>query len=234
MVNFKTILTLHYEGVSMRQISSRLLCSRNTVSSVIKSAELNKLTSAEVNSLSEEEVSKRLFPEKEVVPAYVQPDFEHIHKELLKPGTTLSILYGEYVMQCKSQHKPFYKRSYFFERYKEYVKKNRLTMHINHKPGDRVMVDWDGTTMNITDPYTGEITTAYLFVATLPFSMLCYVQACTTMKIPDWIDCHINMFEYFDGVPRLLVPDNLKTGVITNKKYEDPFLNKTYQEMADY
>ena len=96
MVNFKTILTLHYEGVSMRQISSRLLCSRNTVSSVIKSAELNKLTSAEVNSLSEEEVSKRLFPEKEVVPAYVQPDFEHIHKELLKPGTTLSILYLNY------------------------------------------------------------------------------------------------------------------------------------------
>lgn len=172
MVNFKGILTLYYEGVSMRQISSRFRCSRNTVSSAIKAAELNKLATAEVNSLSEEEVLKRLFPEKEVIPTYIHPDFDHIHKELLKPGTTLSILYGEYVIQCKSQHMPFYKRSYFFDKYEEYVKKNRLTMHINHKPSDRVMVDWDGTTMNITDPYTGEITTAYLFVATLPFSIL--------------------------------------------------------------
>lgn len=54
------------------------------------------------------------------------------------------------------------------------------------------------------------------------------------MKIADWIDCHINAYRYFEGVTRLLVPDNLKTGVISNKKYEDPVLNKSYQEMADH
>lgn len=64
--------------------------------------------------------------------------------------------------------------------------------------------------------------------------MLCYVQVCPTMKIADWIDCHINAYRYFEGVTRLLIPDNLKTGVISNKKYEDPVLNKSYQEMADH
>lgn len=107
-------------------------------------------------------------------------------------------------------------------------------MHISHKPGDKVMVDWNGKTMNIINRYTGELSTVYLFVATLPFSMYCYVQGCLSMKTEDWIDCHINMFEYFDGVPRLLIPDNLKTGVVSHKKYEDPVLNKSYQEMAEY
>jgi len=73
-------------------------------------------------------------------------------------------------------------------------------MHINHKPGDKLMVDWFGTTMSIYDEYTGEETKVYLFEATLPFSMYCYVQACHIMKINDWIDCHINAFNYFDGV----------------------------------
>ena len=230
----KTILKLHFEGASDRQIAQRLKKSRNTVSHTVKTAESVNLTPEQLDSLSEEELIKRLFPGKESLPVYAQPDFAYCHKELTKPGVTLSTLYSEYVFQCQSSHVPFYKRSYFFERYADYVKKNRLTMHINHKPGDKMMVDWDGKTMNIIDRYTGEVSTVYLFVATLPFSMYCYVQGCLSMKIEDWIDCHINAFEYFDGVPRLLIPDNLKTGVIANKKYEDPVLNKAYQEMADH
>ena len=107
-------------------------------------------------------------------------------------------------------------------------------MHINHKPGDKMMVDWNGTHMYVYDRYTGEAIPAYLFEATLPFSMYSYVQACPSMKINDWVDCHIQAYRYFGGVTRLLIPDNLKVGIIQNKKYEDPILNKSYQEMADY
>ena len=234
MDDIKHILIMHYEGHSQRQISERLRRSRNTIAEIVKAAMKNQLSLEKIIDLSEEEINTLLFPDKKYLPEYVQPDYEYCHKELLKDGVTLSLLYEEYVAQCRSQHKPFYKRTQFFDKYADYVKKHRLTMHINHKPADRVMVDWDGTTMEVCDEYTGEITTAYLFVGTLPFSMLSYVQACPTMKIHDWIDCHIRMFEYFDGVPRLLIPDNLKTGIITNKKYEDPITNKTYQEMADH
>lgn len=235
MSDNKTILKLHFEGYSQRQIAEAVKVSRkNTISPLIQAAVTKRLTLEKIIDLSEDEINVLLFPEKKYLPEYVQPDYEYCHKELLKDGVTLSLLYEEYVTQCKNQHKPFYKRTQFFDKYADYVKKHRLTMHINHKPADRVMVDWDGTTMGVCDKYTGEITTAYLFVGTLPFSMLSYVQACPTMKIHDWIDCHIRMFEYFDGVPRLLIPDNLKTGIITNKKYEDPVTNRTYQEMADH
>ena len=234
MYDNKTILKLHFDGVSIRQIAERLKKSRNTISRIITAAKSVNLTPEQLDSLSDDELTLLLFPKKELMPVYAQPDYAYCHKELTKPGVTLSTLYQEYVFQCQSAHVPFYKRSYFFEKYADYVKKNRLTMHISHKPGDKVMVDWDGKTMSIINRYTGELSTVYLFVATLPFSMYCYVQGCLSMKTEDWIDCHINMFEYFDGVPRLLIPDNLKTGVVSHKKYEDPVLNKSYQEMAEY
>ena len=234
MDDIKTILKLHFEGLSQRQIAERMKRSRNTVSEILRATAAQQLSLEQIVDLSEDELNALLFPEKKFIPEYVQPDYEYCHKELMKDGVTLSLLYEEYVTQCRSQKRPFYKRTQFFDKYADYVKKHRLTMHINHKPGDRVMVDWDGTTTEVHDEYTGEIVMAYLFVGTLPFSMLSYVQACPTMKIHDWIDCHIRMFEYFGGIPRLLIPDNLKTGIITNKKYEDPVTNRTYQEMADH
>ena len=96
------------------------------------------------------------------------------------------------------------------------------------------MVDWDGKTMKVHDRSLNQDVTAYMFVAVLPFSMYCYVEDCPHMDCKNWINCHIHAFEYFGGVSRILVPDNLKTGVIEHKKYEDPVLNKSYQEMADY
>ena len=161
-----------------------------------------------------------------------KPDFDYVHKELLKPGVTLSGLWEEYVQECKGAHQPFYHRSYFFSMYQSYVKQNNLTMHINHKPGDKIMVDWDGKTLSVFDRLTGEEYKVYLFVATLPFSMYSYVQPCMMMKQEDWIQAHINMYNYFGGVSRILVPDNLKTGVTSHKKYDDPVINKAYLNIS--
>ena len=107
-------------------------------------------------------------------------------------------------------------------------------MHIQHKPGGKLMVDWARTKIPIYDRYTGEETKVYLFVATLPFSMYTFATACATMTQEDWINAHNLMYEYFGGVTKILVPDNLKTGIISNKKHEDPVTNPTYQELADH
>ena len=155
MSDNKTILKLHFEGYSQRQIAEAVKVSRkNTISPLIQAAVTKRLTLEKIIDLSEEEINLLLFPEKKYLPEYVQPDYEYCHKELLKDGVTLSLLYEEYVTQCKNQHKPFYKRTQFFDKYADYVKKHRLTMHINHKPADRVMVDWDGTTTGVCDEYT--------------------------------------------------------------------------------
>lgn len=96
-----------------------------------------------------------------------------------------------------------------------------------------MQVDWAGGTIPYYDSVTGEEYKAYLFVAALPCSGYIYVEACNDMKIENWLMCHIHAYAYFGGVTRILVPDNLKTGVIANTRYETQ-LNQSYQELAEY
>jgi len=94
-----------------------------------------------------------------------------------------------------------------------------------------MQVDWAGQTMTYVEPETGEIKTAYLFVAVLPASAYPFVHAYGDTKLPNWIDAHVRAYEYFGGVPKVTIPDNTKTAVITPDRV-DPVLNKSYNEMA--
>ena len=106
-------------------------------------------------------------------------------------------------------------------------------MRVTHKPGETMQVDWVGGTIPYFDPITGGEYKAYLFVAALPCSSYLYVEACTDMMMENWLLCHVHAYAYFGGVTRILVPDNLKTGVTANTRYETQ-LNESYQELAEY
>jgi len=99
--------------------------------------------------MSYEELDHLLFPDRKFIPMYEVPDFDHVHKELLKPGTTMMMLYEEHVENYKKEKLPYYKKTQFYDLYADHVKRNRLTMHISHKPADKVEVDWFGTTMEV-------------------------------------------------------------------------------------
>ena len=62
-------------------------------------------------------------------------------------------------------------------------------------------------------------------------SNLTYAEATWTQKLADWTGAHVRMFRFFGGAPRLLVPDNLKSGVAKASFY-DPEINRTYRAMA--
>ena len=205
----KQILQLRCKGYSQRKIAEVLQISRNTVAQVFNAVASNAVSEASLEELNDEELHRKLFPDDLPTPALVTPDFEYIHKELLKSGVTLKLLWEEYGFECRASKKPPYMYSQFCKLYQDYVDRHRLTMHIQHKPGDKLMVDWTGTPLPLFDKLTGKDCKVYLFVATLPFSMYGYAQACLAMKEEDWINTHINMFEYFGGCTRLLIPDNL-------------------------
>lgn len=96
-----------------------------------------------------------------------------------------------------------------------------------------MQVDWAGNTLDIYDPVAGDISKTYLFVAVLPCSCYAYAEACNDMKLENWLLCHAHAYSYFGGVTRLLIPDNLKTGVSKNTRYET-VLNRSYQELAEH
>ncbi len=96
-----------------------------------------------IQNQNEMEVQKLLFGKETKLNLIIkQPDYQYIHKELLRPGTNIRLLWEEYAEDCRNNNFPFYQYSYFCEKYRDYVKKNNLTMHITHKPGDKLMVDW--------------------------------------------------------------------------------------------
>lgn len=230
----KQILQLLRDGYSQRRVAGALSVSRNTVTKVIQAAAAHPISCDRLDSLEEMEIHRLLFPEESMIPALVPPDFPYIHKELLKSGVTLKLLWEEYADNCRRAGSPPYMYSQYCKLYQDYVDRNKLTMHIQHKPGDKLMVDWAGTALPLYDSVTGDVCKVYLFVATLPFSMYCFARACLTMKEEDWINANVAMYEYFGGVTRLLIPDNLKVGILSNKKFEDPVANRSYQELADY
>jgi len=109
---------------------------------------------------------------------------------------------------------------------------NSVYMRKVYKAGERMLVDWAGVTMKYSNG-KGEEKTVYIFVAVLPASSYLYAEPFEDMKMENWIQGHVNAFEYFGGVPRLLVPDNTKTAVTKAGRYEAE-LNRTYKEMADH
>src|ERR1700730_15846268 len=72
---------------------------------------------------------------------------------------------------------------------------------------------------------------AEIFVGVLGASSYSYAEATFTQTLPDWIGAHVRMFRFFGGVPRLIVPDNLKNGVHKASFY-DPEINRSYGMMA--
>lgn len=185
----KQILQMFQDGYSQRRIASTLRVSRNTVAKVVNAASDQQLPKGTLESMDEAEIHHALFPEEALIPTLVTPDFPYIHKELLKSGVTLKLLWQEYVDTCRDSGKPPYGYSQYCKLYQDYVAQNNLTMHIQHKPGDKLMVDWAGTTLQLYDKVTGDSCKVYLFVATLPFSMYCYAQVQFAPHGGHWCVC---------------------------------------------
>lgn len=235
MTKFKEILRLHFHlGINKLKIAESLGCSRTTVTGVLKAANREGVTWEDVRGLDDREVKRRLYPSDDrEQPQYMTPDFDRVHTELMRSGVTLSLLWVEYCEECRIAGRIPYKSTQFYKYYREYAQKHKATMVIHRKPGDVMEVDWAGDTAHLIDPATGEFVKAYIFVAALAYSKYSYAEAFVDMKEAAWIAAHNHAYRYFGGVTRILAPDNLKTGVVSNTKHET-VINRTYQEMAEH
>ena len=233
MVNYREILRLNSLKYSQRQIAASVHSSRDTVSEVIKLAKQHELNWPLEEAATNEFLSSVFYPDRITQSDRKELDFSYLHHELAKQGVTMTLLWSEYCEKTYSSNLKPYMYSQFCDKYRDWAKLTKATMRIKHKPGDAMEVDWAGNTLSIYDSTTGEPTIAYLFVAVLPCSCYVYVELCPDMKSETWIMCHVHAYHYFGGVTRLLIPDNLKTGIIKNTRYETVF-NRSYNEMAEY
>lgn len=233
VVDYKRILQLDAVGVTGRGIADVLSCSRNTVASVLRTAQVRGVVYDDIAGMEPAAVRELFTAETEHVSDRVAPDLAEVHKELARPNVTLQLLWSEYAIKVRDGGGVPYSYQRFTHLYRTWVKVTGATMRIERKPGERVEVDWAGDTMTFIDPSTGQERVAYLFVAVCTYSAYYYIEACPDMTLGSWIDAHVAAFEAFGGAAKFLVPDNLRTGVSKADRYE-PVVNPAYSQMADH
>lgn len=234
MVDYREILRLLSLKYNYTQIAAAVHSSRHTVRDVSSLAKEKGICWPLGEELSNQKLYELLYPERlKKAQVYMEPDCPYIHEELAKKGVNLTLLHEEYKVKCAGAGRVPYQYTQFCEIYRSWARKSKATMRINHKLGDTMEVDWAGGTLPITDPVTGSTNPAYLFVAVLPCSCYAYAELCSDMQSESWLLCHVHAYEYFGGVTRLLIPDNLKTGVTRNTRL-DTVINRSYAELADH
>jgi transposase len=219
-------------GLSNRAVGRSCRIAHSTVREYLVRAEKAGLKWPLPETLDEDELYRLLFPEKVVAadaPAKPLPDWEEVRKELKKRSVTLRLLWDEY----REDHPNGYGYSQYCELYRRYVQKLDPPMRQKHKAGEKLFVDYAGDMIPITNPETGEISQAQIFVAVQGASSYTYAEAQSSQELPHWIGGHIRAYSFFGGTTQIIVPDNLKQGVKSPCWY-DPDLNQTYLEMAQY
>lgn len=231
MRKIREVLRLKHEfGLSNRDIAKPCSIGRTTVSDYLSRASAGGLEWPLPPEFDDAAVERLLFPPSPP-PGFKRPlpDWSEIHLELRRKSVTLMLLWEEY----KSVYPEGYQYSQFCELYRRWRGLLKRWMRQDHRAGEKLFVDYAGQTVEVINPKTGEISDAQIFVAVLGASSYTFSEATWTQTLPDWISSHERAFSFFGGVPELLIPDNLKSGVNKACRYE-PDLNPTYQDMAKH
>jgi transposase len=232
MSKIRQALRLYTQGKSKMFIKELTGLSRNTVKKYINLFIQNKHSIEDITNLSDKELDD-LFCNTRIEPSerlkQIIECFPDIDKELKRKGITREIVWKQYYQT----HTDAYRFTQFCRHYKAWKKQVNPVMHIEHKAGDKMYVDYAGEKLPVTDIETGEITGMEVFVAILGASQLTYVEATESQKKEDFIISCENAIRYFGGVPLAIVPDNLKSTVTKSDKYE-PTINETFADFAEY
>lgn len=233
MRKIKEILRLCLEaGLTQREAARACQTGKSTVRDYLGRARVAQLTWETAKSMSDDELDRLLFeaPPPGKANGRPLPDWAEVHLERRsRTKVTLQLLWEEY----RAAHPDGLGYSQFCERYHAYQRTVDVTMRQVHVAGEKLFVDYAGDQVEIVDRQTGEIRRACIFVGVLGASNYTYAEATWTQGLADWIGSHVRMLDYLGGVPRIIVPDNLKSAV-KEANYYDPVENPTYAAFAEH
>jgi transposase len=224
------VLRLRAQGLSYDQISRSIGISQTSVHNYLGRAQRAGLCWPLPEELDASELEARLFTRDEDAnrPGRPAPDWHAVRREHKRgKHVTLQLLWLEY----KQAHPDGWGYTQFCTHYKRWLGRQDVVMRLEYAAGERLFVDFAGDTVPITDPETGEVWDAQLFVSVLGASGYLYAEATRHQDLPSWLGAHVRALEFYGGAPRVVVPDNLKAGV-TRACWYEPGLNASYLELA--
>lgn len=232
MKKIREIIRLEEQaGLSHRRISQATGISRPVVTQTLHRARELGLNLNAIGKMSDSYLSEQLTEPKKILTRaeLLARNFPDYARELKKPGVTLGLLWDEY----RSENTCALSYTQFCFHYQKWRESEKISMHVDHKPGDKMFVDYTGKKMEICWAVNGEKTPAEIFIAILPSSQYTYVEASLSQNQESFMRSTENALRYFGGVVSAIVPDNLKSGVLKADIYE-PDLNPLYADFAEY
>jgi transposase len=230
MRRIRELLRLRFEcALSSRQIAAALGMSKGAVGSYLKRAVEAGLDWPLPEALTDTALEHRLFPVSAPDPEAPRPmpNWAYVDAELRRPNVTRALLWEEYRRDQPSA----YGYTWFCVGFDAWKQKVSPSMRQHHVAGEKVFVDYAGSTIDVIDPKTGEARAMKLFVAAMGASSYIFAKARPSEGLSDWIACHVDLLDFLDGCPAIIVCDNLKAGVTKPDRYE-PTINRTYQDLA--
>ena len=235
MSKIRQILRLHSQGNSNLAIYRLTGVSRNTLKKYIKDYKALNLNMIEIEDLSDhdlDELFAQFKPHQEHLSMRAKTlyaMFPDIDKQLRRKGVTLQMMWEQYYLH----HPEGFRKSQFGYHYSMWKQQVNPVMHMDHKAGDKLYVDYAGEKLHIVDKETGEQRAVEVFVSILGCSQLTYVEASYSQQKEDLIDSCERALHYIEGVPSAIVPDNLKSAVTKSSKYE-PTINESFASFAEH
>lgn len=230
MRKIREVLRLKFDcRLTNRKIARSCDVARSTVGDYLRRFSDAGLSWPIGDDLDDGHLNRLLFPPP-ALPSHVErplPDWAYVHAQLRRKSVTLMLLWQEY----KAQYPDGYQYSQFCHRYRQWRGRLDPVLRQHYRGGEILFVDYAGQTVAVFDRKANKVRQAQIFVATLGASNYTYAEATWTQQLPDWIGAHGRAFAFFGGVPEVVVPDNLKSGVKQACFYE-PDLNPTYRDMA--
>ena len=229
MLRAREILRLRWRlERSVRQTAAAVGVSRGVVSSTTSRAQQVGLDWAQVEQLDDAALETRLYGVRASAGKQrPEPDTTWVYRELKRPGVTLELLHLEYLQE----HPDGLRYTAFCNRYRAWMKRRGLSMRQHHRAGEKGFIDYSGKQPRYIDRETGQPVEVELFVEVLGASNLTFAEATESQELPHWIGSNARALAYFGGVPRALVPDQLRSAVSGPDTF-DPKIQRTYAEFA--
>lgn len=240
MGQIKQLILLHQQGKGRKTIARTLGISKNTVKVYLE--KLKTLTTLKNGKgYTIEELFRMEHPVLEAKfhpgnPAYKDERYEDLKarldyylEELKKKGVNKRLLWEEY-----REVKPDgYGYSQFCFHLQQQQVASRPSMVLEHKPAEKLYIDFAGKPLSYVDKSTGELIKCQVFTACLPYSDYSFVMAVRSQSTEDFLYALSCCLQELDGVPLALVPDNLKAAVIKTNRYE-PEINRALEDFANH
>jgi len=237
MSQIKQLLQMHRQGMGRKQIARALGVSKTTVKSYLDKVDTGELDIDRLLEMEDPLLESQFHAGnpsyKDPRYIYLESHINHYVGELSRTGVTKYLLWQEYRRECTGRGHEGYAYTQFCHHLNQLMVARRSSAILIHHPGEKLYVDYAGEGLHYVDFETGDIICCPVFVACLPFSDYCFAMVCRSQSTEDFVGALVACLTHLGGVPRVLVPDNLKAAVIRADRYE-PELNRVLEDFANH